>query len=159
MAEPGAVRELPVQKAVGETRHPEAPAELIFGSLVAAVPAGEQALAPEVEPDPAMEEARDLVRAMAPGPELSQVVEPVRGLDRVVARARGTEREQVVEPSRDSGQLMALGPRADGDWVVEPGRDSERVVELVPSLVMVLVGVVEPGRDSERAVEPGRVWV
>jgi hypothetical protein len=126
VAEPGAelVPELPVRKAAEETARLEALAVLIFGNLAAAVPAGEPALA--VELDLAMEGAQALVRAAEPdlGLAQAQVVELIRGSDRVVVPGRGAEREQVVELCQDSEQDR-----------VEAVQDLDRVVEVVRTQV------------------------
>jgi hypothetical protein len=101
-----AVQALPVLRAAEQTGRPEALVGMIFGSPAVAVRAGEPAL--EVELGLATVGARDLVRAMAPDPELAQVVELVLGSDRIVALAPGTEPERVVEPARDSGRVVEL---------------------------------------------------
>ena len=101
MAEPGAVKERPVQKVVeGKGRH-EARAEPIFGSLAVAVPVAEPALAVELKLT--TEEARHLVRAAGPVPALAQVVELERGAE----PDPDLERDRAVDLDRGVGQAPA----------------------------------------------------
>jgi len=94
-----AILEFPVRRAaVGETGHPEALAEMIFGSLAGAVPAGELALA--VDRDLAMEGARDPERVAA----LDRAVEAV---GRTQVQGAGEVRER--SPREASLPLWAGG--------------------------------------------------
>ena len=96
-----AVLEFPVQTAaVGETGHPEALAEMIFGSLAGAVPAGELALT--VDRDLAMEGARDPERVAA----LDRAVEAVEP-GRTQVQGAGEVRER--SPREASLPLWAGG--------------------------------------------------
>ena len=92
MAEPGAVKERPVQKVVEEKGRHEARAEPIFGSLAVAVPVAEPALAVELKLT--TEEARHLVRNFLQ--PLCADGEPVRTvLDAANAELRMTMKQTV----------------------------------------------------------------
>ena len=91
---PGAVGELPAQRAAEETRHLQALVETIFGSLMVAVPAGVPSLGLAVEPGLAREGARDLGWAVGPDQKLAQEVEAVElvpGLDGAAVRVQAPE--------------------------------------------------------------------
>ena len=79
------MRELPAQRAAEQRGRRAALVERIFGSLAVTVPPGEPALA--ITLDLALDGARDLVQAMGPVPELAQVLETGRDLDRVLVLA------------------------------------------------------------------------
>jgi hypothetical protein len=118
---------------------------------VVAVPAGEPALAML---DLALDETRDLAQAMGPGPELAQVLETVRDLDRVAVLASEMGRHQVVEAGRGLARVVAPGWATDPGQVVEAGRDSERVVvpagaaELGPAVELVRAKTPEQSRPK-----------
>jgi len=100
--------------------HPEALAGMIYGSLAVADPAEEPALA--VDPDLAMEGARDSVLAVAQDPGLAQVAGRDRGLVADSGRA--------VEVVGDSEPAAELSPALDR--VAGPGRaelDPDRAAE------------------------------